>query len=73
MLNSNLATIFTLVILGLVAAFGYYQGVITLVMRRADLSQSRQTIGGRAVLLGLLYLLAAITASAVAVLFYFSL
>ncbi len=73
MLTSNLATTFAFVILGLTACFGYYQGFMVLATRRATVSETRQLAGRRAIAIGLLYLAAAITISAVVVLFYFSL
>lgn len=73
MLNSNLATVFTLLILALMAVFGYYQGFIALATRRISSGKSRTISGTGAIALGLLYIFAAIAASAVAVFFYFSL
>jgi hypothetical protein len=74
MLNSSLADSLALLILGLVACFGYYQGFLSLVQSRAKLSSAtKRGVGVQAIALSLLYLVAAITASAVATLFYFSL
>jgi hypothetical protein len=75
MLNSGLADSLALLILGLVACFGYYQGFLSLVQSsRARLRNStKRSAGVQAIALSLLYLVAAITASAVATLFYFSL
>lgn len=73
MLNSNLATTFTLLILALVAVLGYYQGFIALATRRVSSAKSRAITGRSAILLGVLYIVAAIAASAIAILFYFSL
>ena len=72
MLNSGLATFFVVLVLGLVAVFGYYQGFLALVLRRVSLGEGRSASGRSAILLGLIYLAGAIAASAVAVLFYFA-
>ncbi len=72
MINSGLGTLLVLLILLLVAIFGYYRGFMVLLTRRAALTESRVINGWPAVLLGLLQLGAAVAASAVAVLFYFS-
>ncbi len=61
-----------LLVLGLVAVFGYYQGFISLLTRRASLRETRLVQGKAAIALGLLQLLGAIAASAVAILYYFS-
>jgi hypothetical protein len=74
MLNSSLADSLALLILGLVACFGYYQGFLSLVQSRVRLRNStKRNAGVQAIAMSLLYLVAAITASAVATLFYFSL
>jgi hypothetical protein len=72
MINSGLATFFVVLVLGLVAVFGYYRGFMALVMRRVALGSGRYALGRSAILLGLIYLAGAIAASAVATLFYFS-
>ena len=70
MMNSGLAKVFVLLIMGLIAAFGYYQGFMALISRQLN---TRRKLGSRKVILmSLLYLAGAISASAVAVLFYFS-
>ncbi len=72
MINSGLATIFVVLILGLIACFGYYQGFLALILRQVALGDGRKAAGRPAIMLGLVYLVGAIAASAVAVLFYFS-
>ncbi len=72
MIKLDLAGFFALLVLALVAGFGYYQGFIALVTRRARLTEDRQLIGLPALGLAFLYLAGAIAVSAVAVLFYFS-
>ncbi len=72
MINSGLGTVLALLALGLVAGFGYYRFFITLLTRRASLSEGRVVRGGAAIAVGLVQLLGAIAASGVAILFYFS-
>jgi len=71
-INSGLATFFVILVLGLAAIFGYYQGFLALVLRRVSSGPQNMTTGWAAILLGLLYLSGAMVASAVAILFYFS-
>ncbi len=73
MIKSDLGNFFALLVLALVAAFGYYQGFITLVTRKVQFSETRRAVGLPAIGLALLYLAGAVAASGVAVLFYFSL
>ena len=72
MIDSGLATVFVVLILGLTAVFGYYQGFMALILRNVSFGEGRKATGSSAILLGLLYLTGAIVASAVAILFYFS-
>jgi hypothetical protein len=72
MLNSGLGTTLALLILLLVAIFGYYRSFMTLLTRRAIWNENRNVQGIPALALGLLQLTGAIAASALAVLFYFS-
>ncbi len=72
MIKSDLGNFFTLLILALIAGFGYYFGFMALALRRVQLSETRRVAGLKAIGLGLVYLAGAIAASAVAILFYFS-
>ncbi len=73
MINVELGTFFALLILMIVAGFGYYRAFLTLITRRAQLTESRNLSGLAALAVGLVYLAGAIAVSGVAVLFYFSL
>jgi Na+-transporting NADH:ubiquinone oxidoreductase subunit NqrE len=72
MIKLEMAGFFALLVLGLGAGFGYYQAFMTLITRRARLHETKMVKGLPALGFGLLYLAGAITASGVAVLFYFS-
>jgi hypothetical protein len=72
MINVELGTFFALLILLIVAGFGYYRAFLTLITRRARLTETRNLSGLPALLLGVVYLAGAIAVSGVAVLFYFS-
>ncbi|HEX2915126.1 MAG TPA: hypothetical protein VH186_30315 [Chloroflexia bacterium] len=72
MINSGLGTFLALLLLILLAAFGYYHGFLALLTRKAILNEQRRVKGGTAIALGFLQLLGAVVASAVAILFYFS-
>jgi hypothetical protein len=73
MIKSDLGNFFALLVLILVAGFGYYQGFIALATRKVLFSETRRAVGLPAISLALLYLAGAVAASGVAVLFYFSL
>lgn len=72
MINSGLGTVLALLVLGLIAIFGYYRGFLALLTRRATFSENRTVQGGPALAIGLLQLAGAIAASAIAILFYLS-
>jgi hypothetical protein len=72
MINSGLGAVLALLVLALIAIFGYYRGFMALLTRRATLSENRTVQGGAALAIGLLQLAGAIVASAIAFLFYFS-
>jgi hypothetical protein len=73
MIKSNLANTIVLILLGLTACLGYYQGFITLITRRHILNAEKTIKGVSALLIGLVMLGSAIVASGIAILYYFSL
>ncbi|MEI7554051.1 hypothetical protein [Candidatus Chlorohelix sp.] len=72
MIRIDLAGIFALLTLGLVAAFGYYRGFMALITRRASLTDTHIVKGLSALALALVYLIGAIMVSGVVILFYLS-
>lgn len=72
MINFDFGTFAALLILGLLAIFGYYRGFLALITRQTWLSETRLVRGRTALALGLVQIAGAIAASAVAILFFFS-
>jgi hypothetical protein len=72
MIRIDLAGIFALIVLALVAAFGYYRGFMALITRRTSLTDTHILKGLPALALALVYLAGAIVVSGVAILFYLS-
>ena len=71
-MNVDFGIVMVLLVLVLVAGFGYYGGFIALLTRQVRLDNGRVLKGTLALLLGVGQLLGAAAASAVAILFYFS-
>ncbi|NWJ45349.1 MAG: hypothetical protein HXX08_05660 [Chloroflexi bacterium] len=72
MIRIDLAGIFALIVLALVATFGYYRGFMALITRRALLTDTHILKGLPALALALVYFAGAIVVSGVAILFYLS-
>lgn len=73
MINLGFGTFVALLILGLVAGFGYYQGFIAMLTRKATFSDQRTLTGWAAIALGFLQFAGASVATGLAFLLYFSL
>ena len=72
MINSGLGTFLALIILLLLAAFGYYNGFMALL--KFSLRRGNATLTGyrSTILTGIVQLVGAVAASGIAILFYFS-
>ncbi len=72
MINSGLGTFLALLILLLLAAFGYYNGFLALLKFRLRRGNATLTGYRSTILTGIVQLVGAIAASGIAILFYFS-
>lgn len=73
MINLGFGTFIALLLLGLVAAFGYYRGFMAILTRKATFTEQRILSGWQAIVIGLVQFAGAAVASGLAFLLYFSL